>query len=183
MTPAVRRVAARGLIATMIAVAGFEGVRTVSYLDPVGIPTACFGETENIRMGMRFTMDQCEEMLAERIIEFDDGVTACLGFTPPPGPRGAFVSFAYNVGVDSFCRSTLARKARAGDMAGACAELDRWVYAKGLKLPGLVKRRAQERVMCEAGLPVTTGSISGAPAAAWSWRSGAYAAPSLQAWA
>ena len=31
----------------------------------------------------------------------------------------------------------------------ACAELERWVYAKGIKLRGLVKRRAAERAMCE----------------------------------
>lgn len=147
-----RQIAARGLTAAVICVAGFEALRTVSYLDPVGVPTACFGETENIRLGMRFTVAECEEMLAQRILEFDDAVTRCLGETPPPGPRTAFVSFAYNVGEDAFCKSTLVRKARAGDMAGACAELDRWVYAKGIKLPGLVRRRAEERAICEGGI-------------------------------
>lgn len=147
-----KQLVARGLVAVAVAVGGFEGLRTVAYLDPVGIPTACFGETRGVRMGQAYTVEQCESMLAERVVEFDDAVTACLGFAPAPGPRAAFVSFAYNVGEGAFCRSTLARLAREGDMAGACAELERWVYAKGIRLPGLVKRRAEERAMCERGL-------------------------------
>lgn len=145
----VKQVAARGLMACMVCVAGFEGLKTVAYLDPVGIPTACFGETQGIRMGMSFSEAQCREMLAARVVEFDDGVVKCLGYAPGPGPRAAFVSFAYNVGTAQFCGSTLAKLAKDGDVAGACAQLDRWVYAKGIKLPGLVKRRAEERKLCE----------------------------------
>lgn len=48
------------------------------------------------------------------------------------------------------CASTLARKANAGDMPGACAELSKWVFANKAKLPGLVKRRAAEREVCES---------------------------------
>ena len=39
-------------------VAGFEGLRTTPYFDSGGIPTACFGETRNIRMTDRFTTQQ-----------------------------------------------------------------------------------------------------------------------------
>ena len=145
-------VAARGLVAALVLVGGFEGLRTVAYRDPVGIPTICFGEIENVRMGQQATVDECEDKLAERILEYDDAVTACLGSTPQRGPRTAFVSFAYNVGVNAFCGSTLARKYKAGDLEGACAELSRWVYAKGIRWPGLVNRRAQERRICESAL-------------------------------
>lgn len=144
-----KQIIARGLVATVALVGGFEGLRTVAYLDPVGIPTACFGETENIRLGQSFTREECEARLADRIVEFDDAVTSCLGYAPAPGPRMAFVSLAYNIGTEAFCGSTLARLARAGDIDGACAQLDRWVYAKGVKWPGLVRRRAEERAICE----------------------------------
>jgi lysozyme len=145
-------VAARGLVAALALVGGFEGLRTVAYLDPVGIPTICFGEIENVRMGQKASIAECEDKLATRILEYDDAVVGCLGETPQRGPRVAFVSFAYNVGTGAFCGSTLARKYKAGDLEGACAELDRWVYAKGVKWPGLVKRRAQERRICESAL-------------------------------
>ena len=45
----------------------------------------------------------------------------------------------------------LARRLNAGDCWGAAAQFDRWVYAKGRRLPGLVKRRAEERRMFETG--------------------------------
>ncbi|WP_370551208.1 lysozyme [Comamonas sp. CMM02] len=63
-------------------------------------------------------------------------------------------SFGFNVGEGegAFCKSTLVRKANAGDVQGACAELSRWTYADGKQLPGLVQRRAAERQMCEGGL-------------------------------
>ena len=64
----------------------------------------------------------------------------------------AFLSFAFNVGNGAFCGSTLTRKANAGDMPGACAELSRWTYAGGKQMPGLVIRRAAERQLCERGL-------------------------------
>jgi len=145
-----RQIAARGLLACLALVASFEGLRTVAYLDPVGIPTICFGETKGVQLGDRVSRQQCEDMLAGRLIEFDTAVIRCLGYAPAPGPRTAFVSFAYNVGTEAFCTSTLARLAREGDIEGACAQLSRWVYAKGIKWPGLVRRRAEERRVCES---------------------------------
>ena len=47
------------------------------------------------------------------------------------------LSWSYNVGVGNACGSTLMKKLNAGQPF--CAELDKWVYAKGIKLPGLVK--------------------------------------------
>jgi lysozyme len=73
----------------------------------------------------------------------------CINHPLTDGQKAAFLSFAFNVGNGNFCGSTLVRKANAGDMRGACAELSRWVYAGGKELPGLVRRRAAERAMCE----------------------------------
>ena len=66
--------------------------------------------------------------------------------------RAALVSFVYNVGGTKFGNSTLLKKLNAGDASGACAELSKWVYAGGVKLKGLVARRAEERQLCEVGL-------------------------------
>ena len=54
------------------------------------------------------------------------------------------MSFAYNVGLGNLGSSTLLRKHRAGDYAGAAAEFSRWSKAAGKVLNGLVKRRAAE---------------------------------------
>lgn len=134
-------------------VAGAEGLRTYAYRDPVGIPTLCFGETRGVHMGDRATADQCKALLAERLAGFEAEVRACLGRTDLPAVSvAAFTSFAYNVGAAKFCTSTMARKAKAGDLAGACDELPKWNRAGGIPLPGLTRRRAQEQALCRDGL-------------------------------
>lgn len=132
-------------------VAGFEGVRQVAYYDPVGIPTICFGETQGVKMGDRKTMDECKSMLADSLMIANRGVDQCIKAPLSDYQRAALVSFTYNVGSGALCRSTLAKKMNAGDMIGGCNELSLWVYAKNVKLPGLVKRREAERQMCLQG--------------------------------
>lgn len=133
-------------------VSGAEGLRQYAYRDPVGIPTICFGETRGIKMGDKATVEQCKDMLNVRIEEFGVGVDKCVKVPLPPERKAATVSFAYNVGVKKFCESTMARKLNAGDILGACNEFSRWTYAHGIPLPGLVKRRAEERRLCMIGL-------------------------------
>lgn len=130
------------------AVAGFEGVRQVAYRDPVGIPTICFGETQGVKMGDRRTMDECRAMLADSLEIANKAVDRCVSAPLNDNQRAALVSFTYNVGAGNLCRSSLVRKMNSGDMIGGCNELPLWVYAKGVKLPGLVKRREAEREMC-----------------------------------
>jgi len=129
-------------------VGGFEGLRQVAYLDPVGIPTACFGETKNIKLGMKFTREECDGMLIESLIRHEKGMMRCTKVDLPDERYVALLSFTYNVGVNAYCTSTLVRKLNAGDTKGACDELPRWNKAKGIPLPGLTKRRAEERELC-----------------------------------
>ena len=131
-------------------VAGEEGLRTVAYKDPVGIPTICFGETKGVKIGDQKTIDECHAMLGDRVLEFGRGVDACINHPLPPNRKAAYTSTAYNIGIDGFCKSSMARKENAGDIQGACDSLRLYVYAKGIKLPGLVKRREQERALCLA---------------------------------
>ena len=62
-------------------------------------------------------------------------------------------------GRTAYCGSTTAKRFNAGDWKGACRALNeadngrpQWVTAGGRVLPGLVKRRAEERALCERGL-------------------------------
>ncbi|MGQ7937365.1 lysozyme [Paraburkholderia sp. D1E] len=128
----------------------FEGTVYVAAPDPIGIVTACNGDTHDVKLGQRFTPQECELRLEAQLVDHAEGVDKCTPLAPMAWyQRVAFVSFAYNVGVTKYCGSTMARKARAHDYAGACAEFSRWTYAGGQQLPGLVKRRATERAMCE----------------------------------
>jgi len=130
----------------------YEGEVRATYKDPVGIVTACVGHTgPELAMGQTFTREQCEEMLYKDLLKHTAALE-CVRQPMTEGQKAAFLSFAFNVGNGAFCGSTLARKANAGDMAGACAELSRWTWAGGKQLPGLVNRRAAERQLCERGL-------------------------------
>lgn len=139
---------ARWLAIATTAVVGFEGSRQVAYRDPVGIPTICFGETRGVKLGDRATPEQCKAMLADSLAKADHDVTRCVHEPLPDYRHAALVSFTYNVGGRAFCASTLVRKLNAGDVRGACNELLRWTKSRGIELPGLVKRREEERQMC-----------------------------------
>lgn len=129
-----------------------EGTVMHSYKDPIGIVTACVGHTgPELRMGQRYTREQCETMLYADL-EKHAAALDCIRAPLTDGQKAAFLSFAFNVGNRAFCGSTLVRKANAGDMPGACAELSRWTIAGGRELQGLVNRRAAERQLCEKGL-------------------------------
>nr|WP_314542546.1 lysozyme [uncultured Ottowia sp.] len=156
MTPRQKLIASIGASAAAIVtafVAQHEGLRLWAYRDPVGVLTACYGHTgPDVQPGQTYTREQCRDLLAQDLARHAQAL-ACIHRPLTDGQKAAFVSFAYNVGPQAFCGSSLVRKANAGDMAGACAELDKWVYAKGQRLPGLVKRRAAERAMCEGSAP------------------------------
>lgn len=147
-----RKATAAGVIALIAAFVGsWEGLRTKAYLDPVGIPTICSGYTLDVQLGQVKTVEQCKLLLTDEVQAAVDGVHSCVVVPLTDGELAAYASFVYNAGRGAFCKSTIVRKLNAGDHRGACAQLSRWVYARGQQLPGLVRRRAEERRMCESG--------------------------------
>lgn len=135
-------------------VGGFEGMRNRAYRDVVGVPTVCFGETRGVKMGDVYTTEQCKAMLGDALIEFERGMAACLADPArvPDKTYVAFLSLSYNIGTGAFCRSTLVRKANAGDLRGACNEFPKWNKAGGRVIRGLTARRAEEKKLCLEGL-------------------------------
>lgn len=128
-----------------------EGVRYAAYLDAVNVPTICYGSTRKVHMHDRATPAECEERLLQDATYAGKGVAKGVQVELTQGQYDALVSFVFNVGETQFYRSTLLRKINAGDCWGAGAEFDRWVYAKGKRLKGLVSRRADEREQWEEG--------------------------------
>jgi lysozyme len=57
------------------------------------------------------------------------------------------VSFAYNVGPANLASSTLLKKHKAGDYAGAAAEFAKWNKANRKVMAGLTRRRAAEAAL------------------------------------
>lgn len=132
----------------LAAVPLFEGTVLKTYRDPIGIITSCTGHTgPELKMGQTFTKAQCDEQLAGDLLKHADDLR-CVRQPISDHEKAAYISFAFNVGAGQFCGSTLVKKLNAGNHYGACAELKKWVYAGGKKLPGLETRRLAEFNMC-----------------------------------
>lgn len=128
----------------------FEGKIPYTHADPVGIPSFCYGHTgPDVTPGRVAKPGECEELLEEDLATAYSAVKRCITSPMQPHQAAALTSATYNAGPKIVCGSTLQRLANAGDWAGACKQLDRWVWAQGRKLPGLIKRRAAERAICE----------------------------------
>ena len=144
-------IASAAVIATAL-VGHFEGRNLVAYLDPVSIPTICYGHTEGVHMGQVLTAKQCDDLLAADLGKAFLVVKKAVKVPMPEPRRAAMASFVFNAGEGNFLKSTMLKKLNAGDTLGACMELPKWVYAKGRKLSGLVRRREAERQLCMEGL-------------------------------
>lgn len=127
----------------------FEGRELAAYLDIVGVPTICYGSTSGVRLGQTKTDEECQELLRGELGKTVEQVSQLVKVQQPATRIAALSSFAYNVGIGAFRKSTLLKKLNAGQIMEACAELDRWIYAGGKPVNGLVKRRAVERALCE----------------------------------
>lgn len=153
-----------GSIAAAVLIQPWESRQYVAYLDPVDVWTYCDGITDvdNLKYPPYvYSDEECDEYLAEEINKHEAGLDKCLHVELPDETKAAFISWAFNVGVNAACKSTLVRKANNGDIIGACNELSRWVYAGGRRFRGLENRRFKgdnwrlsERALCLEGLEV-----------------------------
>ena len=134
--------------ASLVAIATYEGYRGNAYQDSVGVPTIGFGETAGVKMGDKTTPERALVQLLASTEKHADAIRACIHVPLYQHEFDAYVSLSYQIGAGAFCRSTLIKKLNKGDYTGACNELDKWVYAGGKKLPGIVKRRQKEKETC-----------------------------------
>lgn len=128
-----------------------EGTVYVGYLDVVGIPTKCMGDTTNVRVGRRYTDAECRASLDRQLVAHAAPVMACTPGISGNGhdnQRAAAISLAYNIGTSAYCRSTVRTRFNARDYRGACDAFMAWTYAGGRQIRGLVLRRGRERVLC-----------------------------------
>lgn len=94
------------------------------------------------------TMEEVDAILAKDLENFERGV---LRLAPAvAGRQGAFdacVSFSFNVGLGNFQRSTIRMKIGRGEWEEAADSFLMWNKAGGKVLPGLDKRRKDERAL------------------------------------
>jgi lysozyme len=145
-----------GVSATLLTfTTGHEGVRLSAYLDSANVPTICYGHTAGVRLGQRATKEQCEKWLIEDLAIAQQGVRKHLKVPVDRNQIDAYTDFVFNVGEGAFAKSTMLRKANAGDRAGSCKEFYRWVYVGKLdcrlsssRCAGIPIRRDAEAALC-----------------------------------
>ncbi|MBI3983832.1 lysozyme [Candidatus Microgenomates bacterium] len=113
------------------------------------VPTIGFGTTEGVKLGDKITPPKALARALTDVQKFEGALKGCVTVPLHQYEYDVYVTFAYNIGGQAFCGSTLVRKLNAGDYAGACAELSRWTKVQGRVVQGLVNRRAKERAKCE----------------------------------
>lgn len=133
---------------------GFRPAREIiAELDPSlrdlhGNPWTCgIGRTRGVTIDTRMSQAQAMadmrgelEMIAEQVLD------ACTA-TPNENELAAMSSFAYNVGVAGFKKSTVLKCHNRGDKQAAARAFGLWVKAGGVEVAGLTRRRAAESAL------------------------------------
>lgn len=125
----------------------FEGCSLASYKCPAGVYTIGYGHTKGVKNLDKITQEEAEKLLLEDIRIFETTINT---FVVPvcelnQNEFDALVSLVFNIGIGNFKNSTMLKKLQARDKEGAAKQFDFWVYAKRIKLAGLVKRRQAEK--------------------------------------
>ncbi|WP_341207290.1 lysozyme [uncultured Sphingomonas sp.] len=132
----------------------FERCELVAYRCPAGKWTIGWGMTYypaggRVKQGDRITQEQADAMFVQLLErDFAPAVRAAIGAAETtPAQFGAMVALAYNIGAVRFTFSTVARRHRAGDVAGAAEAFLLWNKVNGTVSNGLVRRRRAERAL------------------------------------
>lgn len=149
----------------------WEGLKLTAYPDPGsrnGQPwTIGYGHTSDghlkVYRGLTITPAQAEAALQYDLNETAAAVESALKVDLADNQFGALVSFAFNVGIKAFRKSTLLKKLNKGDFDAVPGELARWNKNDGKVMDGLVNRRAAEAGLWAKGAHVSSRTVPAAP--------------------
>ena len=141
-----------------------EGVRTRPYRCPALLWTVGVGhvidprhigvkldERKNLPIpdgwDRQLSMDEVDAILAADLESFERGVLRLCPANLTQYRFDSLVSFSFNVGLGNLQRSTIRMKHNRGEFEEAAEAFMAWTKAGGKELPGLVKRRKDERAL------------------------------------
>jgi lysozyme len=107
----------------------------------------------------QYTPDECAVMLeARQADDYGPQVLSCAPSLADPARVNAFaasIDFAYNAGVRTFCRSSMAADFAHGRWTAGCRAFQLYdkahVNGRVVVLTGLARRRAAETSLCLKG--------------------------------
>ena len=122
----------------------FEGCKLTAYKCPAGVWTIGVGHTKGVKQGQTITKAQAMTLLKGDLLPCENYVNN-LGVCKTQGEFDAIVDFVFNLGTAALGRSTLLKYIRAKKPEQYIREeFAKWVNSKGMRLKGLVIRRAWE---------------------------------------
>jgi len=132
----------------------YEGFSSKPYLCPAGVPTIGYGSThysDGTKVTMNdkpITKETADALLLNYVLNEINPHIRDLTLTD--NQKEAITSLIYNIGWPAFSKSKCYKAIKAGDMCTAYVEWE-WIKGGGKVLPGLIKRRAEEKYMffCE----------------------------------
>ena len=124
----------------------FEGCRLQSYRCSAGVWTIGYGHTgKDIKEGMTITQQEADDWLivdCNRVLQM---LRDTLRVPIRQNQLDALVSLGFNIGTEALRKSTLMSLVnRNPDDLNIPEQFDRWVYAGGKVVNGLVRRRKAE---------------------------------------
>ena len=145
-----KKVAAAAIAIAIAAPA--EGLRQWAYYDPPGILSVCYGHTgKDVEKGRKYSLPECKALLSKDMLAAIETVERCAPGLPE-NVLAAFGDAVYNIGPRVACDSTAHVFLVNGRISEACDELLKWnksrVAGVAVPLPGLTKRREQDRALC-----------------------------------
>jgi GH24 family phage-related lysozyme (muramidase) len=131
----------------------FEGFSSKPYLCPAQVWTIGYGSTR-YEDGRYVTdkdphIDEAKAIAIMKVTlkEYESAVNRYVKVKLNQNQFDALVSFAYNLGNKALLNSTLLKRINEGNFLAANNEFRKWVFANGIKLQGLVRRREAERML------------------------------------
>lgn len=128
----------------------FEGLRLSPYHDAVGYPTVGYGHLlsrepwADLSQWPDVDHDTAHRWLEQDMAKAADAVARLITFPLADEQTAALIDFAFNCGAGNLQASTLRRVVNRGEIDEAPRQFRRWVYARGRRLAGLVRRREAE---------------------------------------
>ena len=162
------------LMDTADGVSELEGLETTAYPDMgnPAIATVCYGETEGVSFGDRYTPEQCAEMLIKRLPDYLAPINKLLP-NLPDNRQVAYGLFSWNLGVGALTlrsKKCVAKNSqgvcikkvdipgtsivdldRSGDWQAACRRMLRFDHIGAKVIRGLTIRRQKEYRICMGG--------------------------------
>jgi len=140
-----------------------EGVRFKPYRCParlftIGVGHVLYSDQGRLPLDQRdafplapednrtFSKAEVDGLLSADLIRFETGVARLFPMVLAQGQFDALTSFAFNLGLGGLQRSTLRQKVLRGEVEAA-DEFLKFTRGGGKILPGLVKRRNDERAL------------------------------------